>query len=471
MKAPLFGVLMLTAQVVAAPPPAAQTAQTVEQRIDAAMARQMSARRIPGVSLGVVRNGTLIYAKGYGDATLEWKQPATPDTVYLLASVTKQFTATAIMMLVRDGRVALEDEIGKFVDSPPPAWRGITVRHLLAHTAGLKDRFEVAPGGAFPMEMTTAQMLAAAKATPVDAAPGLSWQYSDQGYFLLGLVIERASAMSYRVFLQERVFTPLGMTSTSLHNWNAVVPQRADGYTLFANTVTGSRRRYQFGLVSHYGVQSTVNDLAKYDAALSAGTLVPAATLTEMWTPARLSDTRPAGTAGIGYGFGWFLEQFRGHREVHHGGSTGTCLFRLPDDGVSVILLTNLEQIAGSDPCGLARAVAAQYVPAIAIPLVPATTDPDPSRTARLRGAVEAFAQGKVGAEDYTPESVKALSEAAKAQSAAFAKFGPMTSFELIADDTLVTPVVWYRARYASAVVHYRFVLDASGKVSSLQAR
>jgi CubicO group peptidase (beta-lactamase class C family) len=471
MKLEALAALVLAAQAVTSPSPTPQPAQTVEQRIDAAMARQMSARRIPGLSLGVVRNGALIYAKGYGDATLEWKQPATPDTVFLLASMTKQFTATAVMMLVRDGKVALDDGIGKYVDDPPPAWRGITIRHLLTHTAGLKDRFEVLPGGRFPMDSTTAQMLDAAKATPVDAAPGAVWQYSDQGYFLLGLVIERASGMSYRLFLQEKIFAPLGMTSTSLHNWNAIVPQRADGYALFGNALVASRRRYQFGLVSHYGVQSTVNDLAKYDAALSAGTLVPASTLAEMWTPGKLADGQPAEIAGIGYGYGWFLEQFRGHREVHHGGSTGTCLYRLPNDGVSVIVLTNLEQASGSDPCGTARMVAAQYVPDTAIPLVPPIDDPNPQRAARLRGVVEAFAQGKVGADDYTPAALKVIGDAAKVQAAGFAKLGPIESFQLIADDALVRPVVWYRARYASTVLQFRFVLDPTGKVSSLQAR
>jgi CubicO group peptidase (beta-lactamase class C family) len=469
MKLEALATLVLAAQVVTSPPP--QAAQAVEQRIDAAMARQMSARRIPGVALGVVRDGALIYAKGYGDATLEWKQPVTPDTVFLLASITKQFTAMAVMMLVRDGRVGLDDEIGKYVDTAPPSWRGMTVRHLLTHTAGLKDRFEAAPGGVFPMDATTTQMLATAAATPVDAAPGALWQYSDQGYFLLGVLIERASGTSYRSFLQERIFTPAGMASTSLHNWNAVVPQRADGYMLFGNAIVGSRRRYQFGMVSHYGVQSSVNDLAKYDAALSAGTLLPAPTLGEMSTPGRLGDGRPIEVSGISYGFGWFLDRFRGHRQVYHAGSTGTCLYRLPDDGVSVIVLTNLEQAAGSDPCGLAQMVAAQYVPDIAIPAVPPIADANPGRAAKLRAVVESFAQGKVSADDYTPAALKVIGDAVKAQAAAFAKFGPIESFELIADDALVAPVVWYRARYASAVVQFRFVLDPEGKISSLQAR
>jgi hypothetical protein len=190
-----------------------------------------------------------------------------------------------------------------------------------------------------------------------------------------------------------------------------------------------------------------------------------------MWTPGKLADGQPAEIAGIGYGYGWFLEQFRGHREVHHGGSTGTCLYRLPNDGVSVIVLTNLEQASGSDPCGTARMVAAQYVPDTAIPLVPPIDDPNPQRAARLRGVVEAFAQGKVGADDYTPAALKVIGDAAKVQAAGFAKLGPIESFQLIADDALVRPVVWYRARYASTVLQFRFVLDPTGKVSSLQAR
>ena len=469
-----FGTLVamgiVVAHVLSAAAQQSSPPQTLEQRVETSVSRAMGIRRIPGLSLGVVRNGALVLAKGFGEATLEWKQPATPDTVYLIASMTKTFTATAVMMLVRDGRVALDDEIAKYVEGPP-AWSGITIRHLLTHTAGLKDRFEVLPGGRLPIDSNPAQMLEAAKATAVDVPPGTRWQYSDQGYFLLGLVVEKGSGQSYAAFVRDRIFVPLGMSSSTLHDWNAIVPQRADGYARFGDAIVGSRRRYQFGVVSHYGVLSTVNDLAKYDAALAAGTLVPASTLTEMWTPGKLGDGRPIEVAGISYGFGWFLERFRGHRVVYHAGSTGTCLYRLPDDGVSVIVLTNLEQASGSDPCGLAQMVAAHYVPDIAIPAVPAIDDPNPGRAAKLRAAVDAFAQGKVSADDYTPAALKVIGDAAKAQSAAFAKFGPIESFELIADDALVAPVVWYRVRYASAVVQFRFVLDASGKIASLQAR
>lgn len=137
------------------------------------------------------------------------------------------------------------------------------------------------------MDYSTAQMLDAAMKTPVDAPPGTKWQYSDQGYFLLGVAIEKASGLSYGQFLRDRVFGPLGMTSTSLHDWRAIVPNRADGYALAGDTIIGSRRRYQFGMVSHYRVQSTVRDLARFDAGLSAGTLLPLAVQKEMWTPGR----------------------------------------------------------------------------------------------------------------------------------------------------------------------------------------
>ena len=143
-------------------------------------------------------------------------------------------------------------------------------------------------------------LLDAAMKTPVDVAPGVKWQYSDQGYFLLGVVVERASGLTYGQFVRDRIFKPAGMTSSSLHNWTAVVPGRADGYALLGTTVVGSRRRYQFGMVSHFGVQSTVNDLARFDAALSSGALLPIAAQREMWTPARLKDGFAAELATVG---------------------------------------------------------------------------------------------------------------------------------------------------------------------------
>ena len=459
------------AQQAGAPTPQAPAAQPVETRVDNFIARQMQARRIPGLSLGVVKNGELVLAKGFGQATLEWKAPAAPETVYLLASMTKPFTATAIMMLAAEGRLKLDDPIVSYVAGAPGSWSGITLRHLLTHTAGLKDRFELTPDGRMFMDYSTPQMLDAAMKTPVDAAPGTKWQYSDQGYFLLGVAIEKASGLSYGPFLRDRVFVPLGMTSTSVHDWRAIVPNRADGYALAGDTVIGSRRRYQFGLVSHYGVQSTIRDLARFAAALSAGTLLPLTAQEQMWTPGRLGDGTFAEVAGIGYGFGWFLEKFNGHREVYHGGSTGTCLYRLPDDGLSTIVLTNLEQFSGSDPCFIARAVAAQYVPEIAIVSVPARDDPDAARSKRLRGAVEAFAKGQLDPAIYTPEAFRVISGVVPAQRPGFEQLGPIQSFQLIADDTLISEVVQYRVRYAQTTLHFRFVLDKAGKIASMTAR
>jgi CubicO group peptidase (beta-lactamase class C family) len=449
----------------------AQGADTpIETRIDTMIVRYMRQRHIPGLSLSVVRDGHMTYAKGYGEANIEWNAPSTPETVYLLASMTKQFTSLGVMMLVNEGRVRLDDTIGTYVTAPP-AWKGITIRHLLTHTAGLKDRFEAAADGRLYLDYATSQMLDAASHTATDAPPGAKWQYSDQGYFLLGMVIENASGKTYEQFLRERIFTPLGMTSTSIHNWGAIVPQRADGYSLIGDRVVGSRRRYQFSIVSHYGVQSTVRDLARYDSALSANALVPAATLAQMWTPARLGDGTIAEFTGIGYGFGWFLERFNGHRIVQHGGSTGTCLFRLPDDGISVVILTNLEQAAGSDPCFIARGVATRYVPAAAIVDAPVVADRDTVLTKRLRGVVDALTRGAPDSADYTPAYFRTLVPTIRGQQAALQQMGPPSSFELVADDTLAARVLYYRVKYALAVVHWRFVLDPRGRISAMSAR
>jgi CubicO group peptidase (beta-lactamase class C family) len=444
---------------------------TIEARVDTFVERQMRARRIPGLSLAVVRDGRVVYAKGYGKANLEWDAPATPETVYLLASVTKQFTATAIMMLVGEGKLRLDDPVTKWIADAPNPWKSITVRHLLTHTAGLKDRFEYTADGNFLYQYSTQQMLDAAKATALDFAPGEKWQYSDEGYFLLGVVVERASGKSYGEFLRDRIFSPAGMTSTSLHDWGAVVPRRADNYGLANDQVVGSRRRYQFGLVSHYGVQSTVLDLARYDSELAAGAFVPKPSLAEMWTPAKLGSGAVAGVAGTGYGYGWFLEKFNGHRIVQHGGTTGTCMFRLPDDGVTVILLTNLDQIAGSDPCFIARGVATRYVPAVSIVEAPIAINQDSARTSRVRRIVEAFARGVVDRADYTEEAYAALGPLAVQQGPVFAQLGPIASFELVAADELAGVVAHYRVRYQAAVVHFRVAFDARGRVASFQTR
>jgi CubicO group peptidase (beta-lactamase class C family) len=283
------------------------------------------------------------------------------DSVFELASVTKPFTATAIMMLVEEGRIALDNSIAGYLDHTPEPWRGITVRHLLTHTAGL-------PEHAFSdcMEITTQQQFDAVAKAPLLFPPGEAARYSDPGYFLLGMIIEKASGQTYRDFLQKRFFDPLHMTSSHVLDQRRIVKGRVAPYTIRAGSLERGRRDWQHELPSHYGVWSTVADMINFDAALSSGSLLKKPTLAQMWTQATLRNGGPVLVGGLPYGFGWTVIGAPGHRVVGHSGWSGTFMLRLVDDRLTVIVLTNLDVASGgSHPYILAAGIARLVRPAV----------------------------------------------------------------------------------------------------------
>src|SRR5258708_1947107 len=414
--------------------PAATTAPTDDElakAVDVVIERKMQGRHIPGLSLAVVRDGKVIKAQGSGVANVEHSVPAAPETAYLLASMTKQFTAAGILMLAEEGKLSLDDPISKHLQDTPDAWKEITIRELLGHTAGLKDRFEedTLIADKWHLAYSTDQLYQAARSRPLDFASGAGWQYSDQGYFLLGVIIERVSGMSYRDFLKKRIFDPLGMNASTTIWLKEIIPHMASGYALQGETWIHNRRDIDFGMTSHFAMISTVQDLAKWDQALRDHKLLKQTSYDQMWTPVKLKDgSRAVGQAGP-YGFGWFLDKFRGHRVVFHGGSTGTCIFRLPDDGLTVIVLTNLEMISGGDAGAIARRIAAVYVPGLRWVQLKAGADPDPKLTTRLRQELDNYANGTFDISLYAPDLGAHVKKQAGALKPAYSAVGKVEEF------------------------------------------
>jgi CubicO group peptidase (beta-lactamase class C family) len=197
--------------------------------VDDYVRSEMREQHVPGLSLAAVRNGEVIRAQGYGLASLELNAPATAETVYPIASITKQLTAAAILLLVQDGKFGLDDKISRYLEKTPPAWREVTVRQLLANTSGIKDHLNEMHGktcnGTSPEEIALH-----IGELPLNSAPGSQWLYSNTNYLLLGMIIQRASGKAFDQFLAERVFRPLGMKATRRNNPGDVVPNRAAGY-------------------------------------------------------------------------------------------------------------------------------------------------------------------------------------------------------------------------------------------------
>jgi CubicO group peptidase (beta-lactamase class C family) len=371
-------------------------APVIADPIDDYITTEMKRRQIPGLALAVARQGAIVKLAAYGMANLEHDVPVTPDTVFELASVTKQFTATAIMVLVEEGKVGLDDSIVRHLPGAPESWKPITVRHLLTHTSGLpglgNDFKSLWPGGV-RLNYTTRQLFDAASKDVLEFAPGERFQYSDVGYFLLGMILESASGQRYREFLEQRFWKPLGMSSTSVLDQARILKHRAAGYTLRGDELVNIRRSAQAELPSHYGVFSTVKDLVIWDTALAAGRVVKPATLAQMWTPVRLNYG-----GAYPYGFGWFLSERRGHPWIWHTGITGTELSRFPDDGLTVVVLTNLGRWIGPsrvNSWGLTFGVAGRYVAGLRVGAETPTADPQPARTGALRSLLEAMARGE----------------------------------------------------------------------------
>jgi CubicO group peptidase (beta-lactamase class C family) len=348
----------------AAPLPVALAEPSLQKAIDDYVGSEMGKQRIPGLSLAVVRAGKLVQAKGYGKASLELDVPATAATLYGLGSISKQFTATAIMLLVEAGKIALDERLANHFGWLPKEWADVTVRHLLTHTSGIPE--QQWKGGILEFdrfEQDQREVVKTAFGLPMLAKPGEKFAYSNVGYRLLGMLIEKVSGQSYWDYLSEHIFRPIGMEATRNSDPKTVILNRARGYGISGSQhenrepVTASSAFAQGALIS------SVLDMVKWDAALNSEGLLRRATLDQMWTPARLND----GTT-YPYGFGWYLRPIPGHRTVAHGGGLpgfATFIWRFIDDQLTVIVLANCET---ADTIRIALGVAGLHVPALLSP-------------------------------------------------------------------------------------------------------
>jgi CubicO group peptidase (beta-lactamase class C family) len=326
-------------------------------KIDEYINREMAARHVPGLAFAVIENGRVLREGAYGLANVETGSRVGIDGVFELASVTKPITAVAVMMLVEQKKLALDDPVGKYLAEVPAAWREITVRELLSHTSGLREYGLVKCDGSELLDISTRQQFEDLIKSPLLFAPGTGTQYSDSGYFILGMIIESVSGQSYKDFLQQRIFGPLEMQHTSVLDQSAIIPNRVSPYTLRKGQLKNARRAWQHELPSWYGIWSTVEDMARFDAGLSSGSLIKPGTLAQMWIPATLKDGKNSSIDQNLYGLGWFILSASGHRIVGHPGWTGTIYVKYPDDHISIILLTNLDAGSGSQHVFLAQGI------------------------------------------------------------------------------------------------------------------
>ncbi len=369
------------------------------------IAAQMQRLHIPGVSLAIVRDGRVIKAQGYGFANLELKARATKETVYEIGSNTKQFTAAAIMMLVEEGKIHLDDSITKYFPEAPEAWRSITIRHLLTHTSGIQNHVAVPhwldvfkTNLAYETAPARDELLKMFFKLPLEFQPGETWAYDNTGYYLLGIVIEKASGKAYWQFLDERIFKPLRMNATRNTDPQPIVRNRASGYEWKNDHCENQAVLLPAIAFSAGSLLSTAEDMAKWDAALYAEKLLKKSSLDQIWTAAATNDKAPM---PFNYGFGWFVDSYHGHRLVQHSGGTpgfSSVIYRFIDDKLTIIILTNhSDRIVDQ----LAIDLAGICLPVLKRPA--ASRDPDPKTTAMLKDFVSGLLTGNYEAESFTP--------------------------------------------------------------------
>jgi len=350
----------------------AAPAQVSAATIDSLFAKFVSAHE-PGCAVLVIKDGQPVFRRGYGVTDLRTLQKIDPETNFRLASLTKQFTAMAVMLLVHDGKLHYEERLTDVFPDFPAYGKAITIRQLLNHTSGLIDYEDIMAtqyagisDDQIPQIRDAGVLELLKQQTSMKFTPGTRWEYSNSGYVALAMVVEKRSGMKFGDFLRQRIFMSLKMTSTiAYEKGRNEVTHRAYGHTKTADGWRETDQSSTSATLGDGGVYTSLDDLAKWDAALTAHTLLTAKEVEPALTAATAANGTPLqqldGSLAPLYGFGWFLNPYRGHRRYSHYGETvgfRNAIQRFPDDRLTVIVLSNRAEV---DAPALAESVADLY--------------------------------------------------------------------------------------------------------------
>jgi D-alanyl-D-alanine carboxypeptidase len=429
--------------------------------VDDYVAAQMRRQQVPGLSLAVVQDGRVVKQQGYGFADLELQVPVTPETVFEIGSITKQFVAAAVMTLVEQGKIDLNEPASRYLSDLPSAWHEVTVRQLLSHTSGIPDFEEILGYGAYRTPTTAQQLISVAAAKPLDFQPGAEWHYSNTGYYLLGLIIEKVSGVPYVPLIEKRILEPAGMTRTRSSTPSEVIAGRASGYALEDGRLV-NRDAIQPTAVGGAGdLVSTTGDLVKWNAMLDAQSVLATESYAQIWSNQSLADGSLSG-----YGFGWFVSPVRGHRAQEHSGGTAgfsSDILRLPDDRVTVIVLTNSYD---ANPVGMARHIAAQFVPSLVYAKIP---DTKPSLSRKLLDFYSHRLDPEVYARDLSPEFLEKVRSRWSKGHEFYRSLGPPLGIERVQRDAGDAASSYrYRVRYAETALIVAATIDGRGRITNL---
>jgi CubicO group peptidase (beta-lactamase class C family) len=434
--------------------------------VDSVVRAEMARQKIPGVAVAVIKGGSVLVAKGYGEANVEHHVPVTPETIFQTGSVGKQFTSAAVMLLVEEGKIGLDDRISKYLPNAPAEWGGITVRHLLTHTSGIPDYTTDAMD--YRRDYTEDELAQMAFGLKPEFPPGSRWNYSNTGYVLLGIIVHKASGKFYGDVLRERVFTPLGMTTARVINEEDIVPNRAAGYRM----VRGALKNQEWvapklNTTADGSLYLSLNDYIAWDRGLRAKQVLSAASWATVYTPVTLTSGKR-----YPYGFGWSVDSVAGQLRIHHGGAWQgfqTYISRYMGDDVTIVALSNL---GASQPGAIVEGIAALLNPALK-PKPPAPiAETEPEVRPRLEQILAATRDGKLSPNDFAYVRAGFFPNAAKAYQQALAGVGTpdrVTLYErrVVGDDR----IYMYEVAYGARVFRVTLGLAPDGKVSAFGLR
>jgi CubicO group peptidase (beta-lactamase class C family) len=445
--------------------PSVQRPASLADSVESFIRAEMQRERVPGVAVAIVDKGT-VSTRGYGYANLEHMVPVTDQTIFQSGSLGKMFTATAVMLQVEDGKLALTDPITKFFPDAPPAWRDITVRHLLTHTSGIPD-YTTATFD-YRKDYTEDELAHFAYEQKLEFPPGSRWNYSNTGYALLGFIVHRVSGQFYGDVLAERVFKPIGMTTTRIINEADIIPNRAAGYQIVGGQIKNQDWvAPKLNTTADGSLYFSLRDLLAWQAAVKRRAILKPESWDLILTPVRLNSGKT-----YPYGFGWSLDERGGKPLQQHGGSWQgfkTQLSRFIGDDLTIVVLANLAQ---ADPARFADGIAAILNPTLAIKQPAPIADREPQVTAKIGRLLDAAREGKLTPAEFAYVRAGFFPDAAKFYETQLKTLGPQQRMVLLERRELGDDRVYlYDVTFASGSRLVRVGLAPDDRVSSFSVR
>lgn len=438
----------------------ASSSLVIADRVDDIANAAMKQVKSPGMAIAVIKDGQVVKIGTYGFANLEHNTRVTSKTVFEIGSVTKQFWSAALLQLVAEKKISLDETYGSVFPDCPAHWKDLTMSQLLSHTSGVPDY--LGPGFLPRQDYTYDKLLDLVRAKPLDFPAGSSWSYSNSGFLMTAHMVEVKLNIKWDELVSERIWKPLGMTSAQQHSFSQVIPHRATGYmtlgtrTLNAEILRGSSAGAAGAIVCD------IEDMAKWAKALLEGRVGKPGSITPAMSPVTLTSGRT-----YPYGYGWMMDERNGANIVTHGGNTygqSALITLMPSEKIAVVILSN---IVGQNYTGMSYVIGQQYSDKFKPETFEVQPDPDKTRTHRIWDSLEDAMSIKPTFADAAEELKGLMSQRGRSAAAGFrTAFGKVRSMEYIkerkqGDDT----EVFYRVHGKSTPGVLKFLIDKDGKL------